>query len=436
MSASAANMRAHYKEHGHHNSDKTKENNESLKQKAAKISDSLRRYYATHSGWSLGLTKDTSSIIESRSKKISASLKGRFFSDVTLEKMRKAKLLTHDEVQKRLKEKQLKLIDEYVDTVTKARIECTICSTIFERCVGAVFNNEAKCPTCFPPWSDKTSRWQQDVYAFIQTLAPDAVLSDRKTLGGMELDILIPSRMFAIECNGLYWHSEAANRFEHDHAEKKRLLSLKAGVSLFTLFEDEWRDKRPIIESMLRHRLGFSTKVDARKLKAERCEPEEVREFINQCHLDGHVRAQFAVRLVTSSGEIVGACSLRWARNGADRTTIEIARLCFKLGTHVRGGVSKLLSKAKAIARENNAARLMSYSDNRLGGNGYATSGMKFNGTTVARFWWTDFMHRYDRFKYRANKKQGLTEKQVAEAAGVYRIYGCSNSRYVLDVTA
>lgn len=42
MSISAANMRAHYREHGHHNSGKTKENDEGVRQKAAKSATACR----------------------------------------------------------------------------------------------------------------------------------------------------------------------------------------------------------------------------------------------------------------------------------------------------------------------------------------------------------------------------------------------------------
>jgi hypothetical protein len=52
------------------------------------------------------------------------------------------------------------------------------------------------------------SRAQLEIYDFVRSLAPDAVLSDRTVIAPKELDIWVPSSKFAIEFNGLFWHSE------------------------------------------------------------------------------------------------------------------------------------------------------------------------------------------------------------------------------------
>lgn len=128
----------------------------------------------------------------------------------------------------------------------------------------------------------------------------------------------------------------------------------------------------------------------------------------------------------------MGMCTLRWAR-GTNRSVLEVARIAFKPGIHVQGGVSRFINEARHWAKELGATKLLSYSDNRLGdGSGYAAAGLRHDGTTVPRFWWTDLHNRFDRFKFRADNVRGLTERQVAEEAGVFRIYGCSNSRWEL----
>ncbi len=124
--------------------------------------------------------------------------------------------------------------------------------------------------------------------------------------------------------------------------------------------------------------------------------------------------------------KVVGACTLRWKRK-SNKKVLEIARMSFELNTHVNGGVSKFISYAKKVAKENSATSLFTYSDNRIGGSCYSGF-MNFKGETTKRFWWTNFNERFDRFKFKADKANGLTEKDVAKKSNVFKIYGCSNS--------
>lgn len=434
MLKSSQNMKKHYDEHGHHMTGKTKDNNEMIANKSIKVSASVKKFYETNKHWSSGLSNETSDIIAKRSKSISRSLKGRIFSDQTLEIMRKKKLLTHEIISLRLKEKQLLLVNQYVDTMTKCQLNCMSCNVIFERSLSSVFNNNAKCPNCFPPWAIKTSVWQQEINDFVQTLQIRTELNNRKILEGLEADIYIPDLKFAIECNGLYWHSVNAGRFEKNHAENKRLIAIKNNIKLLTIFEDEWRDKREIIKSMITHRLNKSIKKNARDLTIIETKPALLKSFFHENHIDGHAKSSFGLTLTDKDKNIIGACTLRWAKNGNDKNTLEIARLCFKKNTHVNGGLSRLIKHAKNIAIRENAKQLMTYSDNRLGGDGYINASFGFVKLTPIRFWWTDNYVRFDRFKYKASKLRNMSEKEVADEAKVSRIYGCSNSKFVIDL--
>jgi len=428
MATGAENMRNHYSENGHHNAGKTKENDESVRLKALKTSISLKTYYKTHVHWSVGMTAETSVAIAKRSKKLKGIKRTTSFTDATLENMRRAHLLSDNVVAARLLEKQMSLTTAYVDTVTTTGIRCLTCQTVFNRKIGQLFNNNAKCPTCHPPWACNVSVWQREIADFVSSIVIDCELNNRSIIAPLELDIFIPSKSFAIECNGLYWHSNAARRFSTDHAERKRLLAMEHGITLMTIFEDEWNVKRNIIESMLRHRLGFSNKIGARCLSLLTCEPRDVASNIDDWHLEGHINSSFALKLVNDHGATMGACTLRWARNG-NHKVLEIARLAISPGIHIAGGISRFVACACKIAQIAGAKRLISYSDNRLGsGSGYAAAGMKLIKTTIQRFWWTDFNQRYDRFTFRADKNRGMSERQVAADAGVHRIYGCSNS--------
>jgi hypothetical protein len=55
--------------------------------------------------------------------------------------------------------------------------------------------------------------------------------------------------------------------------------------------------------------------------------------------------------------------------------------------------------------------------------------------STSNRFWWTDFNSRFNRFKYRADKKREMTEAMVAEEANVFKIWCCANDTYSYRIT-
>lgn len=432
MKRASESMKQHYAAFGHHNTGKNKSNNEDVAKKCIKMSQTLKKKYESQHHWTKGLTKENSEMVAKRCVKISEALRGRILADSTIELLRKRKLLNEEVISQRLRDKQLSLQGEYVDTMVKSNLLCLTCGCEFARTLGSVFNNNAKCPECHPPWAVKTSGWQREVAEFVGSLGVKTQLNDREALGGLEIDVYVPDKNFGIECNGLYWHSEASGRFEKGHAEKKRLASVEKGIKLLTIFDDEWRDKKDIIQSMIKHRLGLSHKIYARNCSVLETNPMDTTEFIKNNHLDGNVRSQYALKLINKDGDIVGAMTLRWAKNGSDKSTLEIARMCFLKNTAIIGGMSKLIKEAKKIAKRLNVQRVLTYSDNRLGGFGYESAGMTLDGETTLRFWWTNGLIRYDRFKFKANKTKNLSEKQVAAENNVFKIYGCTNNRYVM----
>ena len=108
----------------------------------------------------------------------------------------------------------------------------------------------------------------------------------------------------------------------------------------------------------------------------------------------------------------------------------ELARMCFKLGTSVRGGASKLLVRVEELAKAEQRVGILSYAELRFGtGAVYEKCGFSLVGETVGNYWYTDGSNRYDRFKFRA--QSGKTEKQVALDANVRAVWGSGNNVYL-----
>lgn len=425
--AASLKMKEHYTSNPRKHSDETK----------ARISESLKRVYKTKRHWTFGLTKTTSPSIQRRvdSRKLRSTRRKnrKIITEETRTKMRLRKLLSHDVLNEQLTSKNLELLGQYTDSRDQHSFLCKTCNSTFTRTAHNIFSS-GNCHTCFPPRYNVTSTWQSEIYEFVKSLCHDAILNDRNIISPYEIDIFVPSLNFGVECNGIYWHSEFANRFDKNHSEKKRQIAKERNINIFFIFEDEWRDKQLLIKSMIRHRLGMSDKIHARKCQITRCNTKDVKEFIKLSHIDGYARAKFAFKL-TYNNELVGACTLRYANHGKNKTTLEIARICFKQNVCVVGGASKFITDVVNLSKSINVDYVMTYADNRLGGyNSYTNLGFSYVCDTVPRFWWTDFHSRYDRFKFRANKLNNLSEAEVAAKNNVHKIYGCSNSKFLLSV--
>lgn len=316
---------------------------------------------------------------------------------------------------------------------TKLQFKCRTCMSIVEKSLY-MLETTPVCFTCHP----KSSFAQLQILEFVRGLGLDAIDCDRSVIAPKEIDIYVPSHRFGIEYNGLYWHSEKFISSPVAHQDK-HTLAISRNVNLFSVFEDEWRDKRHIIEGMFRHRLGLDVKrVDARKCDVVELTRQQRVSFFDENHLDGDVNARFAIGLIErSSGILVAATSFRRPFHRAHSGSLELARSAALVGHNVRGWLGKLMASKILRDRMRTEAKdtIISYVDGRIGqGNAYRLAGFTLlNASTGPRFWWTDFVHRYDRFRFRATHDK--TQRQVAEEAGVVAIHGCSNSLWQYKVT-
>ena len=393
--------------------------------------------------WNRGLTKETNLRIKEQSLKMTGvgnHFYGRQHSRDALQKISLSKLLTTSSLQERLfsRQKEFKLVTSIDDYKSRQdqylSFECLICGEIQPKTLQA-FERGSRCYRCYPVGK---SNWELDVFSYVQINAPDAVSGDKKIISPKEIDIYVPSKKFGIECHGLYWHSEGAKQDEifdkNKHLDKFVLASNK-GIKLLQIFEDEWRGKRKICESMILHRLGLSQhRCKTWSTKVAELSTKEQRDFFDSTHISGYVPSKIVWGLKDRTGKVVAGLSLRVPRHGKKyENFLEIARFSTALKTSVPGGLSKLLKRAKSWCVENGYKGIMTYVDKRVGeGNGYKSAGFKLRGSTSADYWYTDNHLRYDRFKFRA--QNGKSEKQIVSDAKVSRIYGCGSLVLICEI--
>lgn len=284
-------------------------------------------------------------------------------------------------------------------------------------------------PTCLA-CSSKLTKPQLEIADYVRNLKLDVIVNDKTQISPKELDVYVPYKKFAIEFNGLYWHSEL-NR-DDNHVVQK-LSALQSKIKLLTIFEDEWRDKQDIVKSMIKSKLGLNQRLcGARQCKVVNLTKKQRCEFFDANHLDGDVRSKVAFGL-EYDGEIVSVVSLRTPLHKSQDKILEIARFASKIDCNIPGALSKLFKVSREYASKNDYRKLMTYVDARVGdGSAYVKSGMKLVRQTKPRFWWTDFKVRYDRFKFRA--KDNMTQAEIAKQAGVVKIWGAQNYVFEYDI--
>lgn len=236
---------------------------------------------------------------------------------------------------------------------------------------------------------------------------------------------------------------------EKSAINSKALKCIENGTKLLQIFEDEWLNQQEICKSMIEHRLGISpNRVFARKCEVVEMSGHESATFFDQSHLAGSTRAKIHFGL-KYNGVIIAGLSLRKPvqKNKDKHLTdgiIEIARYATLPHHHVSGGFGKLFKVAKDWAKREGYKKILTYADLRVGeGKVYFNNNFFYKGRTASVMYWyvktnvgsnpekykeLIFGKRYFRFKFRA--QPGLTEKQVAEEAGVEKLYGTVNNSF------
>lgn len=293
------------------------------------------------------------------------------------------------------------------------------------------------CPKC----GMSTPYYERELTEFIQSKGYEVIQHDRQALDGLELDIYVPSLRFAIECNGIFWHSEV--RKESDYHLKKTLLCEEKGIRLFHLFDDEWKDKKEIVMSMISNIIGERK---GKYIRAHKCEikdvpSDEARQFLDDNHLQGAVGSQIRYGLYYN-GELVSLMTFGKTRHfiGGQKAQYELLRFCNKLNTRVMGGASKLF---KHFVNTVHPDSIISYADRRWSvGNLYDRLGFKLYNKSKPNYFYIVNGRRMNRFNFRKSElvrkygcPENVNEHQFCMSQGWYRIYDCGCLCYRWDAS-
>jgi len=304
------------------------------------------------------------------------------------------------------------------------------CGEIRESCWPYI-----RCLKCYPY---NRSIAENEILEFCQSLSSNVQSNSRQIIKPQELDIHIPDHNLAIEYNGLFWHSSYSLESEDkDYHLIKTNLCKEKGIQLFHIFENEWEDpnKQEIWKSIIKNKLGKSSKIFARKCKIKEIASKETKEFLENNHLQGSCLSSINVGLYYED-ELVSLMTFGKSRFNK-KVDWELLRFCNKINYSVVGAASRLF---KNFLKEHTGSIVsyadMRYSDGRL----YRNLGFKFRHESNPNyFYWKDELILESRIGYQKHKlndkleefDENLTETENMYNNGYRKIYDCGNQVWI-----
>ena len=230
-------------------------------------------------------------------------------------------------------------------------------------------------------------------------------------IDGLKPDFFLPDSNLVIECDGLYWHSEANNIGRTHHLDRRKKFEA-IGLRFLSFREDEITDplKFDIISSIILNAIGTSFRVFARKLQVS----DIGSNFFDENHLMGIGTKKSGIGLSDSNGPVIG---MTFKRVPNEVNSFEIDRVCTRKGFQVVGGMSRLIS---VFRRKHPDSKIRTFVDRRYGsGSGLLKMGFRFVHEYPS-FRWTNFRRTEHRLKFRKDIPPGWS-----------KIWDCGQAKFV-----
>ena len=334
---------------------------------------------------------------------------------------------------------------DYKGGMQKVKIICPDHGVFEQRANQHLFGSG--CPEC--AINNGKSKAEEEIYNYLKEYNINNIQKHDKNIlsNQRELDLYLSDYKIAIEYNGLYWHSE--DFCEKNYHQEKYKECLNNGIRLIQIFEDEWIYKESIVLSRLRNILNIKqNKIYARKCKILKLENKDVRDFLNDNHIQGYCNAQVIYGLFYDTGlgeELVSLMSFSKPRINLGRkqtkdNVYELLRFVSLKDYSVIGGASKIL---KHFIKEHKPEEIYSYCDLRWSqGNLYTSLGFEEISINKPNYFYVDNQERLNRFNFRKDIlikdygcPQEMTEKEfMKNVLKKKRIYDAGTKLFRLKI--
>ena len=359
------------------------------------------------------------------------------------------KIITQSDIDARRIAASKKLAAEYViDVFIRDNIlyykckcphlDCKFCADKFYTSPAKISHNRhtnkiEPCTKLMPIRKDRISDTTIELY--IKRILDDYDVqyesNNRSILKGKEIDIYIPSKNIAIECNGIYWHSKKDIYY---HSEKTEQCS-NNNIQLITLWEDQIKKSPEKIKSIILSKLGiYDDRIYARKCIIKEVPSKECNEFLEEYHLQGKVSSSVRLGLYYNN-ELVSVMSFGKGRKCLNsKVSYELYRYCCKACIQVVGVASKIFNY---FLKKYKPELIESFSANDISnGNLYKYLGFEKLSSSIG-YWYIDkYMNRYHRYKFakyilvKEGYDKNKTEFEIMNERGFYRIYDSGQTKW------
>jgi hypothetical protein len=282
------------------------------------------------------------------------------------------------------------------------------------------------------------SVFQYEITKYIKSIYSGTVLNnDRIIIAPNELDIVLPDKKLAIECNGVYWHSDTHK--DKNYHLNKTLVAENNGYNVIHITDSEWGTKKDIVKDLIKKKLDIiNQKIPARKCEIKELSHNISSEFLNKNHLQGSIPSKYRYGLFYNN-ELVSVMTISNSRFSKD-AEYELYRFSNKLGITVLGGFSKLF---KYFIIKVNPESIISYCDIAyFSGSIYFMNGFKLIRRSTPNYKYfhiNNIFELYSRNKFQKHKlpklletfDPNLSEYKNMMNNGYYRIWDCGNDVYL-----
>ena len=289
------------------------------------------------------------------------------------------------------------------------------------------------------------SSYEQEIINFLkQHNVTNIVTNSRKLIPSKkEIDIYLPDYNFAIEYNGIYWHHEDIPHITKLYHYNKFKECEDQNIQLFTIFSNVWEQKKNIIKNAILHKIHLSSaeKIFARKCQIKTVTNSEIRNFLDNNHVQGYVAAQNCYGLFYKD-KLVAVMTFSKSKSrigigGGSANEYELVR--YATSAQVVGGAGKLLNK---FINEHTPSKIISYSANEWStGALYKSLNFECEAEILPGYWYIKpkehrLYHRFNFSKQQLVKlgyDDSLTEQEITKQLGLLKLWDCGKKKWVLS---
>jgi hypothetical protein len=308
---------------------------------------------------------------------------------------------------------------------------CSTCNHAWVARVGDRVTKSYGCPQC----AKKISRMEQELQTWASNTGLQLELNTRKVVSPQELDIYFPDKKIAVEFNGVYWHSEQFGKTKNYHYNKW-LACKKQGIQLIQIWEDDWKQNKSKILTMLNYKLGLSAKevLYARKSQIVEISQQTIKAFLEENHIQGYSNGSYYLGLNDGQGRLEAVMVLKKEANTSGQV-LNIIRYATR--KTVIGGFTKLLTYAERTYKPDS---FITFSDHCVSDGGlYENNGFIADKELPPDYMYVVKGQRKHKFGYRLRKfhddpnllwDANLSEKELATLNNLPRIWDAGKTRW------